>query len=732
MSLKKKTICAILALAVGGLPAVDVLAARRPVRDRQADTEEAKMEYKANDMINKGLERLKMKQEDAGLKLISSVPEMFPKSQARFRAYLEIGRYHMEKRAFELAIKQFSYLADAEDPDQAAEGLYLTGICYYSLNNYDKAFMSLRKVANEYPWSIFANEAYYYIGLCHFKLGRWSKVIDAMEMVGTSVPANVEGPQFAEAGQRLYVKIFDKDLIVQLKKNEKITVDLSTANNDKEKVELEPLGKSGEYLIGSIPTEPGNAKPGDGVLQTVGRDTVTVEYVDTNTESGKLNQLLVGKIEMVSTASVGFTDGAYREYTKGVFGDQEAFIRVKDLDRDVSDEPDTVTVRVHSEYKVERNQEEPMTIAEQIVAEEDEERWEIRDTVNVTLKETGPHTGIFVGTVTPVVIATEATPGDDRLEVVKGDEIVVTYIDDHHLVDREVRQTDARAKVLIGKIQDVAVENRIVPTEELLARKNLIEAKIFLKLGQIFKEVGLIQQAGAKAEEGLRRVDEVIATSLKASLDRSIVEESFSVKWDLLLVQDKLGEAIAVCRTLTQLFPDSSLVDQALLKIGIAKMDTEHPAEAIEVFSSVINLPKSDLKAEAQYHIGLVHERIALRDAEVNRREPNLSNAILAYTRCAEVYPESPFAGEALDKIANYYINAKDYARAIELMERVFQDYPDASFLDKMLLKWVIAAYRMGNLPVAKEKAEQLLAEYPNSKQAENARKFLEVIEKRM
>ena len=65
-------------------------------------------------------------------------------------------------------------------------------------------------------------------------------------------------------------------------------------------------------------------------------------------------------------------------------------------------------------------------------------------------------------------------------------------------------------------------------------------------------------------------------------------------------------------------------------------------------------------------------------------------------------------------------------------MEQVFQDYPDASFLDKMLLKWVIASYRMGNFAVAKQKAEQLLSEYPNSKSAEKARTFLEVINKKL
>ena len=65
-------------------------------------------------------------------------------------------------------------------------------------------------------------------------------------------------------------------------------------------------------------------------------------------------------------------------------------------------------------------------------------------------------------------------------------------------------------------------------------------------------------------------------------------------------------------------------------------------------------------------------------------------------------------------------------------MERVFQDYPDASFLDKMLLKWVVVAYRMGNYPVAKTKVDQLLAEYPNSTLAAKARKFQGIIERKL
>jgi len=702
----------------------------------EGDTEESRMEYRANDMINRGLDLIRAKQEERGLKLMQSVPEMFPKSKARFRANLEIGKVYVTQRQYDLAVKQFNYVSESEEPEEAAEGLYQIGICYFSMNNYDKAFMSLRKVTSDYPWSVFANESYYYIGQCHFKLSRWSKAIEALEMVGTSVPGNQEGATFAEAGQRLYVKVYDKDLVVQTSTNQKVAVNLIATSGDKEVVTLDPLGRSGEYMIGSVPTTPGKAQPGDGQLQLIGRDSVTVTYTDHNTETGKLNQDILGKVEFVSTASIGFTDGAFREYTKGIFGDQESFMRVKDLDRDTTDQADKITVRVRAEFKAEKKEEDEkkgVDLSAINDSGEEEEKWTERDAIDVTLVETGEHTGIFTGAMIPRVVNDVAslTAGDDKLTVLKGDEVVLEYKDEFNMVSRDPRPVEYRVRLLIGQIQDVKIEQRVVDSIELKSRKNLIEAKIFLKLGQIFKEVGLTNKANEKADEGLSRADDVISASFKG-LDRAIVEDAFSVKWDLLLIQDKLGEAIAVCRTLTQLFPDSSLVDRALLKIGEAKAVSDKPHEAIEVFNSIISLPKSDLKPEAQYQIGVTLEKIAFRDAEIHNREPNISSAILAYKRCAETYPESPFAGDSLDKIANYYITAKDYARAVELMERVFQDYPDASFLDKMLLKWVIASYRMGNFQVAKEKAEQLLSEYPNSKQAEKSKQFLDAINKKI
>jgi len=95
-------------------------------------------------------------------------------------------------------------------------------------------------------------------------------------------------------------------------------------------------------------------------------------------------------------------------------------------------------------------------------------------------------------------------------------------------------------------------------------------------------------------------------------------------------------------------------------------------------------------------------------------------------------YPDSMFAGQALEKISNYYISTKDYKRAIEMMEQVFNDYPDAAFLDQMLYKWTLAAYRLGQLDVAKQKCEQLLSEYPDSPSAPKAKQIREILVKKL
>jgi TolA-binding protein len=713
------------------LPLLLVAAERGPKGAAPASNDDPKVDFKANDMLNKGLELLEQpQQEDRAIKLLQSVPQLFPKSKVRFKAYLALGQHYIKKRNYELAAKQFEQLGSSENQDEQAEGLYRLGMSHYYLNQFDRAFMALRRVTNQFPWSVYANEAYYYIGQCHFKLNRWANAVEALEMVGTSVPLNAEGETFAEAGQRLFIKIHDKDLVVLLKSSDRLKVRVAAKSGDREEMVCEPLGRSGEFFIGSVQTQPGKPQPGDGILQTTGGEVVTADYVDENTQENQQNVKRLSTVKLVSTASLGFTDGAYKDYAKGVFGDSEAFIRLKDLDKDISDQPDEVTVRVLTQFIVKKEDE----LDKGVVLIEAEVEIKQRDALELKLVETGPRTGIFTGSTKVMLVQDEReiVQGDTMLSAMQGDDAMVTYFDEACLGQSGGRDLKATARILSGRIADVVNQVRVLTDLDKKARKELIEGKIFLKLGQIFKEVGLTAKANEKAEMGLGRVNEVVRTSMKASLSREVVEEAYSVQWELLLVQDKLREAIAVCRTLTERFPDSTLVDKALLKIGQAKMSANDFDGAVQVFAGILNLPKSTMKAEAQFNIAQIEEQRAMAAAARSERPPVLSGAMMAYKRVADSFPDSPFAGEALDKIANYYIQMKDYERAMELMQQVFQDYEDAPFLDRMLLKWVIAAYRSTKYALAKEKLDELLNRYPNSPSAEKGREFMPIIEKKL
>lgn len=253
------------------------------------------------------------------------------------------------------------------------------------------------------------------------------------------------------------------------------------------------------------------------------------------------------------------------------------------------------------------------------------------------------------------------------------------------------------------------------------------EAKFLYKWGSIFKDVGLQEHAQAKADEGLKRIADVFELSAHNALERAVLEEAYEARWNLFLVKDDLRNAIATCNGLVRRFPDTVLADRAFMQIANARLQektAESLRSALQVLGAIINLPNSALKAEAQFRIGEVLEEQA-RMGQEDGKKPDFAPAILAFNRCAETYPSSSFAGESYKRMVDYNVSIRNYSTAVEILEQVFQDYPDAPWLDEMLLKWGIVKNRMGDREGAKEKFRQLIEEYPGGKSAKTAAGFL-------
>jgi len=695
-------------------------------------------------MVKAAEEMLAAKEFERGVRALEAVIERFSDSDVRYRAYLALGRYYVDSHKHQDALKVLRQLHGLERGDEALtgdmkeiylEGLYLTGVANYQTGQYAAAFPLLRKITKDYPNTVWANQSYYYIGMCHFAQGNWQKAIESLSLVGTFVDPNSPTIQYVEAGRRFYIKVSDADLPILATLGKQTAIQLTTAQGDKETVQCIPLAGKGELYIGSIPTEVSVPKPGDGTLQVIGGDEIRVTYLDNNTQAGEKDFPRQATVKVVSTGAIAFTLGTYESKASSAFLAQPLFVLLEDADLDTTAERDSVAVKIVSRYRdleaEEALKDQASSLEKLMQTEEATRRYKNRDEVTLNLAELGNapvRSGRFAGKVEVVAAKNQAADaGDALLTAVTGDEILVTYLDQRHIGGESPREVTASI-IVAGEIENRPMATQYVVADPVVrAKKNAVEATAYLELGRIFKSMGLSKGAAERCDQGLVHTDNIIKSG--ESVPSTLTEDAFRLKWELQMVKEDFDGAIATCQLFHKLFPKSPIVDQALLGIGKVHLERKDFAKALQVFNQIIALPSSLAKAEAQFRIA---ETVEAQNQPATGRPGNPAAAIPAYKLCAERYPDSQFAGASLGKLIDYYVETKDYAQAEDLLNQIFQDHPDAPFLDNMLLKWVIVAYRQGNFQRAHDKCTQLLFEYPESAFAAKAKELLPRIEEKV
>ena len=703
--------------------------------EAKADTAEAreKLEARAKRAVKNAVALFEQNEDERAIGMLEAVGRMYPDAVARFNANLELGRHFLDKRDFDRAGAELRTAQRSPLTEVQAESLLLQGTLHNARGQAGEAMMVLRRLTQDYPTSPFANDAYFLIGQIHFDAHRWTRAAEAFQMVGTAVPE--EGTNetvLAEAGQRIFVHVKDKDLSVLQTLGDKSEIVLESKSGDRETAILEPFGKGDGDFIASVRTSSDPSKPGDGVLTVHGAEELKVIYVDRNTESGEVAKKLESAAKVVSTGSIAFMDGAMRQRVRGVFAGQPALIRVRDLDLDTSEKPDKVKVSVRVQY---RERPEPPPGADPNdppPPPAPDAPWITRNEIDFELSETTNRSGVFIGRITPRILATNETAAAGEIAVRPEDRLSVVYTDACFLDGRKPVDRTCEAMVLVGGSTEPQSIMAHASEPTVQAKKLLLEAQLLFKWGSIFKDVGLEASANSKADEGLARVDDIFELMKRNSLERDVVESAYEARWNLLLVKNRLEAAIQTCQALVRRYPDTLLADRAFMQIANAnraKDTQEGRASALRVYNSILQMGNSPLKPEAQFRIGEIMEQNARVESK-DGRKPDFSSAMVAFKRCADAYPNSSFAGESIKRVIDYYISIRDYNRAQETLDRVFQDYPDAPWLDEMLLKWGVVCHRLGNRAEAIAKFHRLLEEYPGGQSAKQAQAFLKKLEK--
>lgn len=731
----------------------------RARRDDAAAGGDRQAEFEANRLLEKAQEYLRVGENERGFLMLQSIVDRWPAQPIRFQVWLIMGRHSMDANKWADAIPYFTRLLELKKPDQEPAGdelewylesLYLTGVCYYQISQYDAAFPALRKITTQYPNTVWANQAYYYIGMCHFAKENWNRAIDALSMVGTFMDFDSLTAVYAEAGRRIYLKVTDNDLPVVKRLGRDVVARISTSSGDDEKVNMIPLTSKADIFIGSIASEVGIPVRGDNRISVLIGDRITASYVDENTKAGERNVPRTNVVKVVSSGGLQFTLATSDEKALSAYQGRSLTIQLTDADLDTSPAAETVPIRLVVRYpKPKKGHDEEVAAAVTnitLTAEEkqprEEDLFDIRDEVMITLKEVGANaavrTGVFRGSM--MIVPAERKDAGDRSDAVLScavdDEILALYVDACHIggmVPREVRSV---IKVT-GEIDtSPSTRQHFVSDPDLRARKALVESQALLELGKIFKNLGLLDGARKKCLEGIALTDDIIRE--QTAIKPLYKEEAFKTKWELYLTMGDLDGAMATCQFFSRLFPNSRFVNEALIRIGDVYVETKKYPAGIKIYEGILQLANSTAKAEAQFKIAEAMEKMTLDQLQKakapadgkSQEQQALSAAMPVYRRCAELFPDSEFAGPSLAKVVDFYVMTGDFAQGEDLLEKVFQEYPDSKFLDRMLLKWVLVAFKRGDYAKAHEKCQQLLFEYPGSQYADTARKLIPQVRK--
>jgi len=467
-------------------------------------------------------------------------------------------------------------------------------------------------------------------------------------------------------------------------------------------------------------------------LDLNGSDTITVEYTDlhgsTQDNTARKDTLTVASDAGILCVGQDMTS----PITAVILGD-EVRVKVVDADRDTTKNADTVQVMVSAVPKVAKEEPKLEEAATTMTAEtakaakeaelsvevlpEAEEEAKMPDLVPkdvpnfaLTLKETGPHTGIFIGSFQ--TLPAKADAPEAKLQLSPERLVYVAYSDQRSSAHTGEWVVASQVEVVPGSEGKSDVIE--LQDSQLDRRSELDKGVAMGKLARIYMDLGLQADARRVFDEALQVVKVVVDSEHGSPLG----EEATYQMWDLYFASGDEAAAAEACAKLIAAFPNSPLADDALLIMG--KAAKKQPNVAIGHFARLVaQYPDSDLAPEAQYLLA-------------DLKAQNNAFDVAAFESCANKFPESNFAAQSLLRLSEYYIESKDFPRAKDYLERIALDFPDFQSLDKVTYMRGICAYRAGDIQLAYTLMHETIEKFPGTSVAASAAKVVELLQKKL
>jgi len=341
----------------------------------------------------------------------TSLINRFPTTAEAIDAQFRIGECYLNQKMYVDAAKVFEGMAKSKDKISASRGEFLLGVLAQQRGDADDAKARFRNVMDLAPTSAVADAILYRLSELYGQENRFRDELLLLRSIGL---IGSSAKQWHPPGTPLNIVIQDSDLGVS-RGQSYVPVVVTTSSGDRETVKLESGSAGKGFFRAELPTELGEPKATDNILQVNGADTITYDYPDdfkkqfttiappvSNIRLAADAEFKISATEITDEVDISFEDRLRQQRQMagkqaGLEFRQEfrkaddlkpgnnVYIQVKDGDRDATKEPDTLQVMVTSASG---------------------------SRVTVPMTETGPHTGIFRGTMKTVEIAANIFASD--------------------------------------------------------------------------------------------------------------------------------------------------------------------------------------------------------------------------------------------------------------------------------------------------------------------------------
>lgn len=356
------------------------------------------------------------------------------------------------------------------------------------------------------------------------------------------------------------------------------------------------------------------------LLGVNGNDQVRIRVLDAD------KVILERMLSLSSDGSLSLMDSSWKADRPSAHVGERFYIQVEDSDCDQSDAPDIIKIDVKSVLSGKKRQ--------------------------VVLTETLPHSGVFNGMLKPhlfapdetipavatgAVASTEMLIKEERIPVLFGDSIEMTYRDEHTLAGDGARTLCVTGSVYQGSDGSVRLYSKrfrdfdqAVLVQFRLAECLFEQAKEHRKLKNTEKSAEFIAKGKFILEEALK----------------NFPDSSHVVQGEYLLAN--LYQELA-----TEQRDNKNLSESRRLY-----------SEALARFSQILAIwPDGEYAARSQYHKALCLEMLE----DYNRASEE-------YVKMTYLYPESELVGDAAIRLATYYYKQ---AKRYDISARIYKNFQE-------------------------------------------------------